>query len=83
MPRKKSLQQIYAQADRIGDEAALRGWDGRRYSEQSQKRLDRIHEITTRYSKNVAKHFNRRDYVSNEQYVTPVSRRAYMGLAAG
>ena len=83
MPRKKSLKEIYAQADRLTDEAALRGWNGREYSAQSQKRLDRIDNIVKRYDKNVAKHFGRNNYVSNEQFATPLSRRTYMGLANG
>lgn len=77
------MQEIYAQADRLVDAAALRGWNGREYSEQSLKRIDRIDGILKRYTENASKQFSRSGWVTNEQFATPVSRRTYMGLAAG
>lgn len=81
--RRKSMRDIYAQADRIAMQTATRNWNGQEISANGLKRIDRVNEILHRYQRNAAKHFGRRDYLTNEQHFTPMSRSAYMGLANG
>ena len=67
MARKKSMREIYAQADRILKQIPERN-----------ARFSRVLEITNRYSDNAAKR-----YGVIGQYDTPVPRRVYMGLSNG
>ncbi len=82
--RRKSLKDIYEQADRILDEVARRGWNGREYSAETHRRLDRLSGILDRYAANGSKYFGKTEgNTTNAEYNTPLPRRVYMGLAAG
>ena len=78
--RSKSARELYAQTERLMDEAAKRGWNGREYSADSLRRVERVYNINRRYIKNVASSFGRSDdYISNSDFERKVNRRTYMG----
>lgn len=75
--RKKSLKEMYDQWNRIFDNYA------RDNSDNANARIRRADAILERYNDNINRYFGRENHVTNEQFRTPVSRRAYMGLSNG
>lgn len=76
--KSKSLKMIYEQSMNILQEIALKGWNGKEYSEESLKRMDFVASICKRYVNNIQKHFRGCPYVTNEEYIAPVSKSIYM-----
>lgn len=75
MPRKKSVAQIWSQANRLYNQAERQGRD---------VRASRIYRTAVRYTNNAFSHAaGHQENLTEEQRNRMLSRTTYMGLANG
>ena len=80
MAKTKSMAQIVSQANRIHHSLYEGNFAGDEFTGSNAKRMEHVMEIMWRYDKNVCKHFNHINYMSNEEFNTQLERSVYMGF---
>jgi len=75
--KSKSAKDIYKQGMKLMQEAAIRGWNGKEYTDESSNRIDYIYEVSQRYVANIVKYLTGTDWLPNDKYDAKVERCIY------